>query len=619
MRNAHAERLRFLLPSQGARGAAGGIATLTLVGLGLPGTLPPQLRELRTATAISLAGNALTSTIPACWGQNVTWSVGPSTRGFDAVTGLFLHLNRLTGALPTALGLIGPGAASTSVSLWDNSLRGTLPASLASLSAVALAYNPALFGPLPPGVTVQTPSALPAGSGASSSDRLFATSVGLDRPMTDILTAIRLQLDPTSRVLTWGGSNPCMPWSGGSVDQQVRAAPPRPAPAMASGLISPRSAPRPQPQVTSPSFGQGWSGVSCRDAYATSREGGVSSLWISFYSSNATSPLTGLMPVELRELRTAASIVITGHALTGTLPACWGQNYTRSFYPQSAGFDSATTLALSNNGALTGALPASLGSGMPAGATILLNNNPGIVSPLPSSLAGKTVVIAGSQGIYGAVPAGVTVAAGTSYDGRVRLLNGTSIGMASDMRSALLAIRAGLDTGRALVNWTAATHPCQWPGVVCGDAATGGGGVTALLLDSRRAGGSLCLRLARFSIAKIFPAAEPRLIVLSAAERRSLAGSIPCDILRLTSLRTLRLPSNQLTGSIPDLTQLANLTMIRLNSNLLQGPVPAAYGLSSFKGNLSLFANAAVRADAQPASPSPSTLLLAIHWGRRPQ
>jgi hypothetical protein len=46
---------------------AGGIAALWLRGLGLNGTLPVQLQELRTATQVSLALNSLTGSIPDAW------------------------------------------------------------------------------------------------------------------------------------------------------------------------------------------------------------------------------------------------------------------------------------------------------------------------------------------------------------------------------------------------------------------------------------------------------------------------------------------------------------------------------------------------------------------------
>jgi hypothetical protein len=45
----------------------GGIAALWLSGAGLNGTLPVQLQELRTATAVSLSVNSLTGTLPSAW------------------------------------------------------------------------------------------------------------------------------------------------------------------------------------------------------------------------------------------------------------------------------------------------------------------------------------------------------------------------------------------------------------------------------------------------------------------------------------------------------------------------------------------------------------------------
>lgn len=383
-----------------------------------------------------------------------------------------------------------------------------------------MAVNPALFGPLPAGVTVIQPYYHLPANGGSLVDYLFATSIGLDRPMVDILTAIRLALDPSGRILTWGGSNPCMPFNGQSIDQQVCARDgSRPcasvclwenasrtalAPARCADIAPTRRSCRVS-QAGSASYGQGWNGVACRDAYITSREGGIESLWLSGFSANATRTLTGTLPVELRELRTASSIVLSGFQLSGAIPQCWGANYSRTFYPQHPGFDRVTTLAFNNNAGLTGALPAALGAGMVNGATIVLNNlQAGVVSLLPATLAFKSVVIAGSQGIYGAVPRNVTVRQGPSFNGQVGQFLGTSIGQATDMRAALLAIRAGLDTGSALRSWNSTLHPCQWVGVVCGDAPAAGGGVTALLLDSK-----------------------------------GLAGTIACDILRLTNLRTL--------------------------------------------------------------------------------
>ena len=91
--------------------------------------------------------------------------------------------------------------------------------------------------------------------------------------MGDILSDIGRALDPSSRVLGWGGANPCTQYTG--------------AP------------------TSSPALGQGWNGVVCKDTYSTAAgtgEGGVLTLWAYFWSANASQPLAGTVPVQLREL-----------------------------------------------------------------------------------------------------------------------------------------------------------------------------------------------------------------------------------------------------------------------------------------------------------------------------
>jgi hypothetical protein len=71
-----------------------------------------------------------------------------ASAGFDALTRLDMAQNALTGPLPPSLTQVrAPGTLQLSV--YDNLLSGTLPSSYASLSWVALAYNPQLVGPLP--------------------------------------------------------------------------------------------------------------------------------------------------------------------------------------------------------------------------------------------------------------------------------------------------------------------------------------------------------------------------------------------------------------------------------------------------------------------------------------
>lgn len=65
-------------------GRAGGILALNINILGLTGSIPVQLRELRTATTINLARNVLTGTIPSCWGAPIQWTNFATSTGFDS-------------------------------------------------------------------------------------------------------------------------------------------------------------------------------------------------------------------------------------------------------------------------------------------------------------------------------------------------------------------------------------------------------------------------------------------------------------------------------------------------------------------------------------------------------
>jgi hypothetical protein len=178
------------------RFSIGGIGALVLTGLGLDGTLPVDLRLLRTLTILDLSQNRLTGSIPAAWGLPVTWTnyvaqtitTGPAkivntTRG--AALGLLqiiridLGRNLLSGTLPPELGNYDSGLQ---LSIIDNNISGTVPASYANWdptmnfyygtdvsngggqifapvsgiatlpSWLAASYNPLLYGAWPAGL-----------------------------------------------------------------------------------------------------------------------------------------------------------------------------------------------------------------------------------------------------------------------------------------------------------------------------------------------------------------------------------------------------------------------------------------------------------------------------------
>ena len=110
--------------------------------------------------------------------------------------------------------------------------------------------------------------------------------------------------------------------------------------------------------------------------------------------------------------------------------------------------------------------------------------------------------------------------------------NPASDDLATDC-ATLLGLKAALlgDT-TATLNWDAAVPMLNWDGVIFGAR------VTILNLNNR-----------------------------------NLRGVLPAALNRLTGLTELTLSNNQLTGSVPDLSDLTNLELLQLNNNQLTGPV----------------------------------------------
>jgi hypothetical protein len=293
--------------------------------------------------------NSLTGSIPSCL-----------TASMRVLTFLDLSRNALSGTLPPEL--VSPVPASLAVSVFDNQVRecwltlrvalaptpltrtshrlparaslrshaqlsGTVPAALASLSSLAMAYNPLLYGALPAAFTsnklwvwsanrqgyfsyatlsgTNGPSygAAPAyGSGA-----LYATSVGLNRSLISILRAVQAGLDPrntSALAASWGGTHlqPCAPWKSGNTYAGQRN--------------------------TSTGFGRAWLGVACDDwdlttVALTAKYGGLSDLDLDGLG------LLGTIPVQLCQLfPSITSLDLSQNMLVGSLPACFGQQYS---------------------------------------------------------------------------------------------------------------------------------------------------------------------------------------------------------------------------------------------------------------------------------------------------
>lgn len=251
----------------------------------LTGSIPTELRELRTMTYVELSYNQLGGTLPQSWGQNVTWANFPTpTPGFDQCTQWVFYVNSLSGPLPPLMGNM-PRAASAYFRIIDNNFTGTVPAGYSAFgSGVSIAYNPNLFGPLPWNVVVYPESVYY--NYAWRSPYLYGTSIGMDRPMALVLADIKAAANPGGSALSgWQlgvTSQPCMGWSSATAGRPT------------TGLY---------PSGFTP-------GITCNDVYsgpALTRVayGGIAGL------SLANTALGGQLPVQLRELRTASTIDFT--------------------------------------------------------------------------------------------------------------------------------------------------------------------------------------------------------------------------------------------------------------------------------------------------------------------
>ena len=111
-------------------------------------------------------------------------------------------------------------------------------------------------------------------------------------------------------------------------------------------------------------------------------------------------------------------------------------------------------------------------------------------------------------------------------------------------------------------DWSVDTPIADWDGVGGGDGGGGTGRVTWLILSGKNLNGTL-------------PTALAELDALTSLDlsNNQLTGSIP-DVSDLTSLDTLDLSRNQLDGEIPDLSDLTSLLTLYLNDNQLTGSIP---------------------------------------------
>lgn len=119
---------------------SGRVISLGLQGLGLQGTLAPELGQLSTLQTLNLGSNALSGALPASWGSGGGWqkmaqlsleknqlngslpALWGAAWSFPRLQLLALDSNRLSGALPSAWATAGAFPALSSLSISDNAL-----------------------------------------------------------------------------------------------------------------------------------------------------------------------------------------------------------------------------------------------------------------------------------------------------------------------------------------------------------------------------------------------------------------------------------------------------------------------------------------------------------------
>lgn len=134
----------------------------------------------------------------------------------------------------------------------------------------------------------------------ASLPRARSRSIGLDRPLVNILREVKAALDPTGATLTT--------WSSTTVPCALT--------------------------------GTAWAGIACASTYvAPSATRSLSALFggISALTLSSVAPLlSGTLPPQLAELLTCTTIDISSNALVGSMPPYWCAKSAKSLFPAAA-------------------------------------------------------------------------------------------------------------------------------------------------------------------------------------------------------------------------------------------------------------------------------------------
>ncbi|PHU19915.1 LRR receptor-like serine/threonine-protein kinase RPK2 [Capsicum chinense] len=151
------------------------------------------------------------------------------------------------------------------------------------------------------------------------------------------------------------------------------------------------------------------------------------------------------------------------------------------------------------------------------------------------------------------------------------LAHGYAVSSDSD-KSALLELKASLlDSSGVISSWSStSTDHCSWFGVFCDSSSR----VVSLNISGGNLGSLSCSKIAQF------PLYGFGIRRACANNSVKLVGKVPVVISKLTELRVLSLPFNELTGEIPlGIWDMEKLEVLDLEGNLITGFLPL-----NFKG-----------------------------------
>jgi len=120
------------------------LENLTLSNNHIRGTLPSEYSELNNLIELNLATNSITGSIP--W----EYEGGLGSSGFDLLKLLDLHVNKITGSIPSSIG--NTMINLESINLCSNLLQGTIPSTIGSLfylESLNFGNNNGLYGNVP--------------------------------------------------------------------------------------------------------------------------------------------------------------------------------------------------------------------------------------------------------------------------------------------------------------------------------------------------------------------------------------------------------------------------------------------------------------------------------------